>query len=232
MYAIGENLDLAALDTRATALFDAIWKPLPEVIGSTWQGQSSTSSTRVSDVPTHLEGDLLIAVVMWRDAAGVITAPAGWELHGAYTESIVSTSGGNQRLYVYTKTATNSEPADYTWNSATSSVGASFMVSVRGGVIDTVTENYGNATTATIEAVDDRLNLCAFTWVFNVSSPSTNQTQSVTGTGVTAILESPSSARLTGGYTTVKGTVTSTQAATTTTGDPNHGGINIQIVGA
>jgi hypothetical protein len=167
MYAIGKDLDLADLDTRATTLFNAIWKPLPQVIGTFINSDSTADTSHVLDVPTHLENDLLVAVLMWRDDMGVLTPPAGWKRHGAYMDQI--NLGSRQHLHVYTKQASSSEPSSYTWSASASTRNAGLMVSVRGGIIDTVSEGYGNAATATIDTLPDRLNLTVFTWVFATS---------------------------------------------------------------
>jgi hypothetical protein len=230
MYAIGKDLDLADLDTRATTLFNAIWKPLPQVIGTFINSDSTADTSHVLDVPTHLENDLLVAVLMWRDDMGVLTPPAGWKRHGAYMDQIVF-SGVRQHLHVYTKQASSSEPSSYTWSASASTRNAGLMVSVRGGIIDTVSEGYGNGATATIDTLPDRLNLTVFTWVFAATSGTESYSQS--GASVTQITDSPkANARLSGGYTTTQGTITSTHDATDTTFNPNHGGINIQIMGA
>jgi hypothetical protein len=230
MYAIGKDLDLADLDTRATTLFNAIWKPLPQVIGTFINSDSTADTSHVLDVPTHLENDLLVAVLMWRDDMGVLNPPAGWKRYGAYMDQIV-VSGIRQHLHVYTKQASSSEPSSYTWSASVSTRNAGLMVSVRGGIIDTVSERYGNGTTATIDTLPDRLNLTVFTWVFAATSGTESYSQS--GASVTQITDSPrADARLSGGYTTTQGTITSTHDATSTTGSPNHGGINIQIMGA
>jgi hypothetical protein len=228
MYAIGKDLDLADLDTRATTLFNAIWKPLPQVIGSFINSDSTADTSHVLDVPTHVENDLLIAVLMWRDDMGVLTPPAGWKRHGAYMDQI--NLGSRQHLHVYTKQASSSEPSSYTWSASVSTRNAGLMVSVRGGIIDTVSEGYGNAATATIDTLPDRLNLTVFTWVFASTS---SESYSQSGASVTQITDSPKGqARLSGGYTTTQGTITSTHDAADTTFNPNHGGINIQIMGA
>jgi hypothetical protein len=229
MYAIGKDLDLADLDTRATTLFNAIWKPLPQVIGTFINSDSTADTSHVLDVPTHLENDLLVAVLMWRDDMGVLTPPAGWKRHGAYMDQILLSSA-RQHLHVYTKQASSSEPSSYTWSASASTRNAGLMVSVRGGIIDTVSEGYGNAATATIDTLPDRLNLTVFTWVFASAS---SESYSQSGASVTQITDSPKGeARLSGGYTTTQGTITSTHDTATTTGSPNHGGINIQIMGA
>jgi hypothetical protein len=230
MYVLGNNLDLAALDNRASALFDVIWKPVPQLIGSYIDSDSTTDTTHVLNVPTHAEGDLLIAVLMWREDMGTLTAPSGWNLYDIEMDRLFTASlVDRQHLYVYTKQASSSEPASYTWSATTSTRNAGLMVSVRGGVIDTVSESYGNATTATIDTLPDRLNLTVFTWIY---ASTTSESYSQSGAGVVQITDSPKAqARLSGGYTTTKGTVTSTHFTTTTTGSPNHGGINIQLVG-
>jgi hypothetical protein len=229
MYAIGKDLDLADLDTRATTLFNAIWKPLPQVIGTFINSDSTADTSHVLDVPTHLENDLLVAVLMWRDDMGVLTPPAGWKRHGAYMDQIAF-SGIRQHLHVYTKQASSSEPSSYTWSASASTRNAGLMVSVRGGIIDTVSEGYGNAATATIDTLPDRLNLTVFTWIFASAS---SESYSQSGASVTQITDSPkANARLSGGYTTTQGTITSTHDETTAADSPNHGGINIQIMGA
>jgi hypothetical protein len=199
------------------------------LIGSFINSDSTADTSHELTVPTHADGDLLIAVLMWRDNKGTLTVPAGWSLQGTYTSSVVvGSSGAIQNLLVYTKTASSSEPASYTWSATTSTRNCGLMASVRNGVIDAVTENYGNGTTATITAVSSRLNLTVFTWIYAASSGTEAYSQS--GAGLVQITDSPKElARISGGYTTTAGTITSTHASTTTTDNPNHGGINIQL---
>jgi hypothetical protein len=203
----------------------------PQLIGSQINSDATADTSAVVTVPSNAQGDLLIAVLMWRNDRGTLTVPSGWTLQGTYTSSIMI-SGVQQNLLVYTKTASASEPATYTWTAATSTRNAWLSASVRFGQIDTVSENYGNGTTATISTVADRLNLTVFTWVYAQSSGSETYSQSAADSSLTQITDSPkANARISGGYTRNATTVTSTHAATDTLNNPNHGGINIQIKG-
>lgn len=201
---------------------------VPYLIGSFINSDATADTSHVLNVPTHAAGDLLVAVLMWRNDKGTLTVPSGWTLQGTYTSSIVI-SGAVQNLLVYTKTASSSEPASYTWSATTSTRNCGLMASIRNGVIDTVTENYGNAATATIATVAARLNLTVFTWVYANVSPAT-ESYSQSGTGLTQITDSPKvNARMSGGYTILAGTVTSTHQSATADNSPNHGGINIRL---
>lgn len=206
--------------------------PEPEVIGSFIDSSSTADTSHTLNAPTHQDGDLLIAVLMWRSDKGTLTAPSGWSLQGTYTSSIVFSSN-QQNLLVYTKTAGASEPASYTWNATGSTRNCGLIVSVRNGAIDTVTENYGNSTTATIDTVANRLNLTVFTWIYAVVGAPESYSQTISVGSMTEITDSPViDARLSGGYTKTAATVTSTHTAASTGDSPNHGGINVQIVGA
>ena len=201
---------------------------LPTVTGTFIDSDSTAATTQVLTAPTHNEGDLLVAVIMNRVTGGTLTPPSGWTLHGSYL-STVAFSGTSQDLQVFTKTATASEPASYTWTQASSSRICGYVAAIGGGAeIVGVTESYGNATTATIATTANRLNLTAATWVY--ANPGGAEGYSQTGAGVTEITDSPNTeARISGGYTTQSGTVTSTHDATSTTDNPNHGMINIAI---
>jgi len=241
-----ESIDaLSDVDTSTTAPTDgqvltwvdanSKWEPadaggggsLPSVSGWTIDSNATAATSQVLNAPTHSAGDLLVACIMSRDSGGGLTPPSGFTLHGAYLSSIVF-SGGIQTISVFTKTATGSEPSTYTWTQASSSRICGFIAALGGNaVISTVTQNYGNATTATINTVANRLNLTAATWVYALAS---SEAYSQSGAGVTEITDSPASdARISGGYTTQAGTVTSTHGSTTVDGSPNHGMINIQL---
>jgi hypothetical protein len=216
----------------ATYLVDG--KPLiakPQLIGSQINSDATADTSTVVTVPSNAQGDLLIAVLMWRNDRGTLTAPSGWTLQGTYASSIVF-SGTQQNLLVYTKTASASEPATYTWTATTSTRNAWLSASVRFGQIAAVSENYGNGTTATIATIADRLNLSVFTWLYAQTSGTEAYSQSAADLSLTQITDSPkANARISGGYTRNATTVTSTHAATDTLNNPNHGGINIQIKG-
>ena len=58
------------------------------------------------------KGDLLIASIAVRPQTATITAPSGWTLVNRQNNP----NGDPNALAVYTKVATNSEPANYTWS--------------------------------------------------------------------------------------------------------------------
>jgi hypothetical protein len=202
--------------------------PGPAIIGSFINSDATADTSHTLNAPSLQEGDLLIAVLMWR-TTGSITAPSGWSLNGTYMSSMSL----DQRLVVYTKTAGSSEPGSYTWSTASSLRNCGLIVSVRNGAIDTVTESYGNGNTATISTVSNRLNLTVFTWIYAATSGTESYSQSISSGSITEVTDSPKAQpRISGGYTTSAATVTSTHFATDLGFNPNHAGINIQIVGA
>jgi hypothetical protein len=104
------------------------------------------------------------------------------------------------------------------------------IVSVRFGAINTITENYGNGTTATINTVANRLNITVFTWGFAVTSGTESYSQSASSGTLTQITDSPrAQARVSGGHISSAATVTSTHSAAEAGSSPNHGGICIQL---
>ena len=200
--------------------------PLPTVTGTFIDSDATAATSQVLTAPNHNTGNLLVACIMSRNGGGTLTPPSGFTLHGEYLSSIVF-PGDDQTISVFTKIATASEPATYTWTQASSSRICGFIVAVQGGsVISSVTENYGNADTATITTLSGKLNITAATWIYAVGTV----TYSQSGPGVVEITDSPNGeARISGGYTTQSGTVTSTHNNTTTDNSPNHGMINIAI---
>ena len=197
--------------------------PIPSVRGTFIESDSTASTSEALTVPTHVSGDLLVAVLMHRDT---LTPPSGFTLHGTYLASMPF----GQRLSVCTKVAGDSEPASYTWTQASAARICGWMASVgQNATITSVTESYGNAETATITTNAGRLNLTAATWLYST----TDEDYSQSGTGVVEITDSPKSgARISGGYTTSATTVTSTHESVTGTDSPNHAMINIALIGA
>lgn len=200
-----------------------------QIINALINSDATADTSAVVSTPTHKSGDLLIAVLMWRNNYGTLTVPSGWTLQGTYLDAIVA-AGNKQNLLVYTKTAGASEPASYTWSATTSTRNAWLIASVRYGAINAVSSNMGNGTTATIQTTANRLNLTVFTWIYAQSTGTESYSQSAADSSLTQITDSPVvQARLSGGWTRNATTVTSTHAATDTLDNPNHGGINIQI---
>ena len=201
---------------------------VPSVIGTYIDSESDAATSVVLSAPAYSQGNLLVAVIMSRNSGGTVTPPSGFVLHGTYLSSMAF-AGDGQVLTVFTKTATASEPTSYTWTLATSARICGWIASVSSNTsIETVLEGYGNAETATINTVSDRLNLTAATWVYSVTSGT--ETYSQSGDGLVEITDSPKElARISGGYTTVQTTVTSSHQSTTVDNSPNHGIINIVL---
>jgi len=114
------------------------------VIGN-GQANSATSTSTSVNVPTHVAGDLLIAI-LFRDSSVTYTAtPAGWTQWGTdWTAKQRSIDGGNnpsafsepQTWSVWYRVADGTEPGSYAWTLSGSSTWRAHMVVVRstGGV--------------------------------------------------------------------------------------------------
>ena len=196
---------------------------LPSVTGWAIDSTSASVTSRAYNVPTHNTGELLVACISHRSA---LTLPSGWTLHGTYLSSLTY----NTRISVCTKIASASEPASYTWTQSSTARMSGYIASVTGNAtIESVSQNYGNGRTATIDVTGGALNMTAATWIYAGSAEDYNQA----GPGVVEITDSPQSgARMSGGYTYEAGTVTSTHDASDTVDSPNHGMINIRLAPA
>ncbi len=98
-------------------------------------GMPAATSYTITAPSTVQAGDLLVAVIMHRVEQP--TAPSGWALFAQ--TSLYATAGGvDQRNSVYTKTATASEPASYTWSYPTASerIGGTILSLSSGGLRD------------------------------------------------------------------------------------------------
>ena len=200
---------------------------IPTLIGSFIDSNSASDTSHTLTVPTHSAGDTLVAVLMWRLPHADITAPTGWTLH---TGNLLSIMVVDHRLHVYTKIATDSEPANYTWSASTAVRNCGLMVSVRNFKrIFNIVESYGNGVTATIATAKNRLNLTVFTWLYADTSAETYSQNSDDGL-LTQISDSPTAnARISGGHVNSQTIVTSTHNAASTDNNPNHSGICIQM---
>ena len=159
-----------------------------------------------------------------------MTPPSGWTLRDSYLPNVAFNTD-SQTISVYTKTATGSEPADYTWTQATSARICGYVAAIDGNNprIISVSEGYGNGTTASIGTVNNKLSLLAATWIY--AETLTPETYSMTGAGVVEITDNPTNgARMSGGYTVQGGTVTSTHLTPDANYNPNHGIISIDVV--
>lgn len=205
---------------------------VPEVVG-TFIDSNQTTLNYTMNVPTHSEGDTLIAFVAWTFFTGnSLTPPSGWTLYNTYllTGWASFTQGP---ISVYTKTATASEPANYTWtctSGAYGQLGAMMMVSVSGAVsLSNATTADGNGATSTIATTSSSvLNITMGRWLYTGASET--YSQSIDTGSVTNISDSPTNnAYISAGYTYSTGTVTSTHSTATTTGSPNHRMIKVEV---
>lgn len=200
---------------------------IPIVRGSTIDSDADAAISKTLNSPAHLAGDLLVACIVTRDSGGAVTPPSGWTLEGAYLQQLAF-SGITQQIAVYTKIATDSEPASYVWSQAASSRICGLIVSIGGSdSIESIAESYGQDQTATIDTIGGYLNITVGTWIY---AEPTGEPYSQSGNGLTEITDSPNVyARISGGYTTQAGTVTSYHEYITGTDDPNHGVIRIVL---
>jgi len=94
----------------------------PSIIGTTSALRSpNTPGTLVINTPTHQEGDLLFLAITVNGSAFVTGVPSGWIEVG-------KTTAAAERLGLYYKLASSSEPASYTWTVAVSAAALSFSV--------------------------------------------------------------------------------------------------------
>lgn len=187
---------------------------------------SAASTSQVLDNPGSVEGNLMVAVLMTQSTGGAITPPSDWTLQGTYLSLTDGTTG--QTLSVYYKTATSSEPADYTWAQASSARMAGYLAVIDKGVIASVSVNETVDTDTSVTAASNRLNLIASTWIY---ADGTSEAYSTFGTNVTEISNSPTpEARLCGAYTSTGGVVVTTHTSVADSNvNLNNGMISIII---
>lgn len=144
------------------------------------EGPTSVGSC-TANVPAETEeGDLMVAHVFHRAAGGTVTAPAGWTL----LRTDKAGDGGSsvdQWQDIYTRIATGSEPASYTWSDAgsRSAVGIFTVRNPQGTVVveDSAhtghdgTTNHGGPNT-TSGGTDRRMLLTLSNCVYNYSGDS------------------------------------------------------------
>lgn len=166
-----ENLALTVNEGGTEVLGAATLRgTYPDMI---WYDVSSTSRTAltISPPPATLEGDRMIAILMWRLPDTDITPPAGWEpVEGAV--DVPGGTFGDQDFHVYQKIAGPSEPATQDFTAPTATRCSAVVFALEGsnnGVVD-VLASPENGGSCDIPTVADRLNICAFTWVYALES--------------------------------------------------------------
>lgn len=203
---------------------------VPLFSGGYLNANSTSDTSHVLNVPTHKVGDLLIAILMWQGNGTPVTAPSGWTTYGNYLTGTVS-SGVPHKLYVYTRTASASEPASYTWTGASSIRNCGSMVAVAYGGIESVTSYLKSATGTTAISVscDKRyLSIIAHTWA---AASSSAETATMAGAGVqTLSFSSTTERRMLVGYTNESGTVSCSHSTSDTTNGAGAIVINVKLL--
>lgn len=118
-----------------------------EIVDATINRSTTTSNT--VSVPSHKDGDLLVAVCYYQPGVPTMTPPAGWTLVGDVIDATV------RRVLVYQRVA-SSEPLNYTftWGAGTEPNIVS-IVSIRraSGVTDVGATLGGSQQTATAPSI-------------------------------------------------------------------------------
>lgn len=205
-------------------------RTFPEVV-DTWYNflTDPTSNSFVMTVPTHQEGDLLVAVLLKRDGGGTITTPAGWIFVGEYLDLNLY-----QQLRVYTRPATASEPATYTFNASGTDRMGGMMSAIRNtagidGTIQTYTGNGGSDLTVPFTRSTDwpTLHLVVGSWVFTVAS----NPNDVVGDQIIKYVDSPQQhARINAAFTNGYGDVVIESGTATGGTNPTKGAIKIKFL--
>ena len=231
---LGAVVNLAAINTSGITKPTAGWITYNGIGGEVFfrdsyiNSDATAATSWTGTVPTVAEGDLMVAVLMHRQSGGALTLPTGWTQQGPDYLSGITFGGDVQLLTVCTKVAAASEPATVTWTLASSARFCGFLVSLVGNdfTMGTALESYGNADTASIVNGGADFYITAATWVYSANTDPEPYSQ--TGTGVTEISDSPQTqARISGGYSSSNGTVTSFHGSVDVVNSPNHGIISI-----
>lgn len=119
----------------------------PSIIGTTSALRGTPNSgTLVVDVPTHQANDLLFVAFTVNSSSFVTSVPSGWIEVGKITATA-------ERLGLYYKLASSSEPASYNWTVAAQAAALSFSVrnatNYRISTFSTTTTNTGTINSVT-----------------------------------------------------------------------------------
>ena len=215
---------------------------LPSIITAKTVGSFDmqfTNSVIVTFDATPTEGDLMVVAMVlptsqtpsdWDSYRGLISAiPAGWE---AYNKNFVSQITSDDiraiaNLHIFSKIAGASESNSYSFDiDGSTTIDTAYVAfSVRNTTgIHAIDEVLGFGTEVQIEVPSGQLNATIGWW----SNGSGSETTSQTGTGLTQVISaSASNTKMSMGYTTSAGTVTSVRGTT----DIKHNVLNIQFKG-
>lgn len=215
---------MASLSDYATYVRQDSVTP-PTVRDTSMNENSASATSKVITAPTLVEGDFLVAIMMYRTGTGGLTAPSGWTLY----QDVTHLCNTYQNMAVYTKVATASEPSSYTWTWTTSDRVCGMIFAVTGAsyikALESVTST-GNADFTITPDVEGDLKLIAHHWVYTVSpfTSSLNDGAAVEVAGATS-----ADTRIIGAYTYHSEQlkfVTSVSASGT---QPTKGGIAVTV---
>jgi len=145
----------------------------------------STEDSVSPAVPTHVTGDLILAVVgagsELDNAVGVaVTADqSGWTLLNTGDHPVFATSFTTPTLYIYIRTATSSEPGTYTFTAAANNPMIGHMITYRslptnfGVLTSAMTKENSAAATSPLNAITETLLVVRVACVDGQSLPGT-----------------------------------------------------------
>lgn len=200
------------------------------ISGNLAANSTADTSHTIAKPDNFKEGDLLVAIMMWRANSGTITPPSGWNLYGTYLNSVVS-AGVVQNIKVYTKIATASEPSFYVFSAPSSTRNCGSVIAVAYGAIDSVVEYHKSSTgTAPINVSCSAryLSVIAHTWASALAS---NELASMAGSGVETLpFDTTTERRLLVGRTQESGTVSCSHSSSDTANGAGAIVINFKLL--
>jgi hypothetical protein len=108
-----------------------------------------TGNSRTLNVPTHAEGDLLVAAIHFRKASHEIIPPIGWVLEKGDVGSELLEYSRDARIHIYSKVALEEEDPTYTWDSSgPPAINSGIIFTVRNGVITEIENKIAPVLTA------------------------------------------------------------------------------------
>ncbi|MCB1665795.1 MAG: hypothetical protein KDI28_08420, partial [Pseudomonadales bacterium] len=152
---VSDPVDITAPPGNCNFEGGVIGSQLVELMACTYTQLSPAATNVTVEVPPGtVEGDLLVTAISTSGNSSV-TGPGGW----TEITDLATGGGGGQTLSIYTRTATASEPANYTFVQAASDVAYAYMMRFDGasGVVLEATESTGNGGTATAPALTTTL---------------------------------------------------------------------------
>ncbi len=105
----------------------------PNAFGSSLALRPSPPALTINVPPGTVAGDVMVAAIVVRSSAVLITPPAGWAAQAATVQIL----GDSNRQQIFTRVATGGEPASYTWLFDIAHAGAAGAIVSYSGVDNT-----------------------------------------------------------------------------------------------